>query len=47
MDQNTVDGFETQNICCDHSIVVLRLKLVEAREDEDAHTQDDDEGLSH
>ena len=47
MDQNPVDGYEIQNICCANSRVMLQLKLVEASKEEDAHAQDDDEGLSH
>ena len=47
MDRKPVDGCEIQNICCARSRVMLRLKLVEAAEEEDAHTQDDDEGFPH
>ena len=47
MNQNPVDGCEIQNMCCARSRVMLRFKLVEAAEEEDAHAQDDGEGLSH
>ena len=37
MDLKPVNGCEIQNICCASSRVILRMKLVEAAEKEDAH----------
>ena len=42
MDRKPVDRCEIQNICCAHSRVMLRLKLVNSAEEEYAHAQDDD-----
>jgi len=47
MERKPVSGCEIQNACCARSRIMLRLKLVQSAEEENAHATEDESGLLH
>ena len=47
MDRNPVNGYKIHHACCTQLWVMLRMKLVEAEDEEGAHAQEGGDRLPH